>query len=152
MLSALKKSARTSARRLPKRMILTIEASRLTYAGPVSSPRRSTLPHVFAAGAENTDVSNHSSPDPMPPSTLGLPEASGVCELPGARRFVALAVKSIGVPEIAENTPVTCQSPNTLPAMPSCSHLPSGPHGSRYRKLFAKRSDERRVGREGRSG
>src|SRR5688500_16220211 len=74
----------------------------------------------------------------MPPSTLGLPLASGVCELPGARRFVALAVKSIGVPEIAENTPVTGQSPSPLPATPSLSHLPSGPHGSRYRKLFAK--------------
>src|SRR5687767_5231354 len=138
MLSALKKSARISARRDPNRMIFTIEASRLTYAGPVKRPRRSTVPHVFAAGAENTEVSNHKSVEPMPPSTFGLPLAFGVWLLPGARKLADAAVKSIGVPEIAENTPVTCQSPNTLERGPSCSHRPSGPVGRRYRKLFAK--------------
>ena len=43
----------------------------------------------------------------MPPSTSGLPVVFGVWLFPGARRFVELAVKSIGVPEIAEKTPVT---------------------------------------------
>ena len=55
------------------------------YAGPSSRPLRSTLPHVFCAGAENTDVSNHWLPGPMPPSTFGVPVASGRCGLPGAR-------------------------------------------------------------------
>jgi hypothetical protein len=32
-------------------------------------------------GAENTDVSNHSVSGPIPPSTSGLPVASGVLEL-----------------------------------------------------------------------
>src|SRR5688572_2828493 len=119
-------------------MIFTIDASRFTYAGPVNRPRRSTVPHVFAAGAENTEVSNHGSVEPMPPSTFGLPLALGVWLLPGARKFADDAVKSIGVPEIAENTPVTCQSPSTFESAPSCSHLPSGPIGRTYRKLFAK--------------
>src|SRR5262245_39375120 len=110
--------------------------SRLTYAGPVSRSYRFTLPHVPAAGAEKTDVSNQSAFAPMPPSTLGVSVTFGVWEFPGARRPEALAVKLIGMPEVAENRPVICQSPSTLPATPSRSHFPSGPSGSIYTKLF----------------
>src|SRR5262245_35002730 len=112
--------------------------SRLMYAGPVNSPWRSTLPHVLGAAAEKTDVSNHRLFEPIPPSTAGVPVAFGVCVLPLAFRLALLAVKSIGVPEIAEKTPVICQSPSTLPTVPSLSQCPSGPHGSRYTKLLLK--------------
>src|ERR1041385_5235033 len=111
-------------------MIFTIDISRFTYAGPVSNPRRSTLPHVFAGAAENTDVSNQRLFEPIPPSTAGVPVTFGVCVLPEAFRVALLAVKSIGVPEMAENTPVTCQSPSARPSTPSFSHVPWGPHGS----------------------
>src|SRR5437773_8007689 len=97
---------------------------------------RCTVPHVPAAGAEKTDVSNHSALEPMPPSTAGVPVTLGVWSLPGARRPALLAPKLIGVPDATENSPVTCQSPSTLPSTPSFSHLPSGPTGSRYTKLF----------------
>ena len=91
---------------------------------------RTAIAHVLLAGAENTEVSNQSSPEPIPPSTFGVPVAFGVFVLPGARSPAAFAVKSIGVPEMADTTPVTCQSPTTLPRAPSRIHLPSGPHGS----------------------
>src|SRR5688572_16278038 len=44
----------------------------------------------------------------------------------------------MGVPEAAENSPVTCQSPSTLLSAPSLSHELCGPHGSIYTKLLVK--------------
>src|SRR5688572_8995402 len=131
-------SARISACRDPKRTILTIETSRFTKAGPVSKSLRRTLPQVPSGGAEKTDVSNHRALEPMPPSTSGLPLTLGLWVLPGARRPAALALKSIGVPEIAEKIPDSCQSPSTFPRPPSWSHARCGPHGNKYTKLLVK--------------
>ena len=55
-------------------------------------PLRVTLPKVFAAGAENTDVSNQSLPLPMSPMMLESPVRFGRCVLPGARSSAPLAM------------------------------------------------------------
>src|SRR4030095_13888736 len=73
-------------------------ASRFTNAGPSSKSLRPRLPKVFAAGNEKTDVSNHWLPAPMPPTTFGVPLASGRCVFPGARRLAACAVEVVGRP------------------------------------------------------
>jgi len=53
----LKMSTRNSPLTLATENSFAIVASRFTYAGPSSTPLRSEFPNVFAAGDENTDVS-----------------------------------------------------------------------------------------------
>src|SRR5206468_6323026 len=73
VLVTLKMSARNSPFTLPNENSFASVASRFTYFGPSSTPFLAAFPNVLAAGDENTDVSNQRLPDPMPPSTAGVP-------------------------------------------------------------------------------
>ena len=69
------------------------------------------------AGDENTDVSNHSAPGPMPPSTCRRP--ADVRALRVARRVERRRcdiVMPIGDPDCAEKMPLTCQPPRIVAA------------------------------------
>src|SRR6185295_8147720 len=101
------------------------------------TPLRGALPNVFGAGDENTDVSNHCTPDPIPPSTVGVPLTSGRCVLSGAFNVALDIVMPIGDPVWYWKMPLTCQPPRIWLATPSRSHFRSGPHGSCTRKLSA---------------
>ena len=77
-------------------------------------------PTCSRAGAENTDGIEPEVGRADAAEHLRLcrwRRASGCCQVRAVR--ARDAVKSIGVPEIAENTPVTCQSPRILPVTPS---------------------------------
>ena len=122
VLVTLKMSARNSPFTLPNENSFASVASRFTYFGPSSTPFLAAFPNVLAAGDENTDVSNQRLPDPMPPSTAGVPVTSGRCVLPGALSVAALAVMLMGEPDCAEKMPLTCQPPSTWLSGPSRSH------------------------------